>query len=59
VKRYAELAAETRGALERYAADVRSGAFPGDEHTYSIPEDELAAFEAALSGSRAESGTET
>ncbi len=59
VKRYADLAAETRSALERYAADVRSGAFPGDEHTYSIPEDELAAFEAAVSGSRAESGTET
>jgi 3-methyl-2-oxobutanoate hydroxymethyltransferase len=59
VKRYADLAAETRAALERYAAEVRSGAFPGDEHTYSIPEDELAAFEAALSGSRAESGTET
>ena len=59
VKRYADLAAETRDALERYAADVRSGAFPADEHTYSIPEDELAAFEAALSGSRAESGTET
>jgi 3-methyl-2-oxobutanoate hydroxymethyltransferase len=48
VKRYANLADETRAALERYAADVRSGAFPGDEHTYSIPEDELAAFEAAL-----------
>jgi 3-methyl-2-oxobutanoate hydroxymethyltransferase len=48
VKRYADLADETRAALERYAADVRSGAFPGDQHTYSIPEDELAAFEAAL-----------
>jgi 3-methyl-2-oxobutanoate hydroxymethyltransferase len=48
VKRYADLAAETRSALEHYAADVRSGAFPGDEHTYSIPEEELAAFEAAL-----------
>jgi 3-methyl-2-oxobutanoate hydroxymethyltransferase len=59
VKRYADLAGETRNALERYAADVRSGAFPGDEHTYSIPEDELAAFEEALSGSRAESGTGT
>ncbi len=58
VKRYAALAAETRTALERYAADVRSGVFPGDEHTYSIPEDELAAFE-DVSGSRAESGTET
>jgi 3-methyl-2-oxobutanoate hydroxymethyltransferase len=59
VKRYADLAVETRSALERYAADVRSGAFPGDEHTYSIPEEELAAFEEAVSGSRAESGTET
>jgi 3-methyl-2-oxobutanoate hydroxymethyltransferase len=53
VKRYADLATETRAALERYAADVRSGAFPSDEHTYSIPDDELARFEAAVSGSRA------
>jgi 3-methyl-2-oxobutanoate hydroxymethyltransferase len=59
VKRYADLAAETKSALERYAAEVRSGVFPADEHTYSIPEDELAAFEAAISGSRAESGTGT
>jgi 3-methyl-2-oxobutanoate hydroxymethyltransferase len=59
VKRYADLAAETRAALERYAADVRSGAFPADEHTYSIPDDELAAFEEAFTGWRAESGTET
>jgi 3-methyl-2-oxobutanoate hydroxymethyltransferase len=59
VKRYADLAVETRSALERYAADVRSGSFPAEEHTYSIPEDELAAFEEAISGSRAESGTET
>jgi 3-methyl-2-oxobutanoate hydroxymethyltransferase len=55
VKRYAELAPVIEGALERFAADVRSRAFPGDEHTYSIPEDELAEF---LSGSRAESETE-
>ena len=51
VKRYADLAVETRSALERYAADVRSGAFPADEHTYSIPEDELAAFEDAVAHS--------
>jgi 3-methyl-2-oxobutanoate hydroxymethyltransferase len=55
VKRYAELATEIRDAIERYAADVRSGAFPGDEHTYSIPDEELAVF---LSGSKAESETE-
>jgi 3-methyl-2-oxobutanoate hydroxymethyltransferase len=51
VKRYAEVATVIQDALERYAADVRSGAFPEDEHTYSIPDDELAAF---LSGSTAE-----
>jgi 3-methyl-2-oxobutanoate hydroxymethyltransferase len=44
VKRYAELAPVIEDALERYAADVRSGAFPGEEHTYSIPDDELAEF---------------
>jgi len=47
VKRYAELGAEIQSALEAYAADVRSGAFPADEHTYAIPEDELSLFEAA------------
>jgi 3-methyl-2-oxobutanoate hydroxymethyltransferase len=47
VKRYAELGEEIRGALERFAADVRSGAFPQDEHTYAMPEEELARFEAA------------
>jgi 3-methyl-2-oxobutanoate hydroxymethyltransferase len=48
VKRYAELATTIQQALERYAADVRSGSFPEDEHTYSIPEEELASFEKAL-----------
>ena len=45
VKRYAELAVEIGSALESYGADVRSGAFPEDRHTYSMPEDELAEFE--------------
>jgi 3-methyl-2-oxobutanoate hydroxymethyltransferase len=45
VKRYAEVGETIRGALERFAADVRSGAFPEDEHTYAIPDDELARFE--------------
>jgi 3-methyl-2-oxobutanoate hydroxymethyltransferase len=48
VKRYAELGEAVKDALERYTSDVRSGAFPGDEHTYSIPEEELAEFEAGL-----------
>ena len=44
VKRYADLGSEITRALEQYAADVRAGTFPGDEHTYSIPEDELELF---------------
>jgi 3-methyl-2-oxobutanoate hydroxymethyltransferase len=48
VKRYAELAVEIGDALEQYAAEVRSGAFPEQQHTYSIPEAELASFASAL-----------
>ncbi len=47
-KRYAELAVEIQDALERFAADVRSRAYPEEAHTYAIPEEELAAFEEAL-----------
>ena len=45
VKQYADLKAEIARALEAYAADVRSGAFPEERHTYAMPEDELARFE--------------
>ena len=48
VKRYAELAAEIGDALGRYASDVRSSVFPEEQHTYSIPDEQLAQFEAAL-----------
>lgn len=48
VKRYADLAGEIRRGLEAFAADVRSGAYPGDEHVYKISGDELRAFEAEL-----------
>ena len=48
VKRYANLSGEIRDALTSYAEEVRSGAFPDDEHSYSMDEAELAEFEAAL-----------
>jgi 3-methyl-2-oxobutanoate hydroxymethyltransferase len=48
VKRYADVGGTIRDALERFALDVRSGAFPTEENTYSIPEEELALFEAGL-----------
>jgi 3-methyl-2-oxobutanoate hydroxymethyltransferase len=48
VKQYAELAPTITDAVQRYAAEVRDGAFPLDQHTYSIPDEELALFEEAV-----------
>ncbi|HEY7538178.1 MAG TPA: 3-methyl-2-oxobutanoate hydroxymethyltransferase [Gaiellaceae bacterium] len=48
VKRYADLAEEITTALEHYVSEVRSGAFPEEEHTYSISDEELARFEDVL-----------
>jgi len=48
VKRYGDIAAEIGESLDRYAADVRSGGFPEEQHTYSIPDEELAAFDAGV-----------
>jgi 3-methyl-2-oxobutanoate hydroxymethyltransferase len=48
VKRYADVASEIGRALEEFAADVRSGAFPEEQHTYAMPEDELRLFEKSL-----------
>ena len=46
VKQYAKLGPEIQAALERYAEDVRAGAFPEAQHTYAIPAEELELFEA-------------
>jgi 3-methyl-2-oxobutanoate hydroxymethyltransferase len=46
VKRYADLGDVIVDALGRYADEVRSGAFPEEQHTYAMPEDERTAFEA-------------
>ena len=48
VKRYADLAGEIRRGLHAFADEVRSGAYPGEEHVYKIPADELHAFEDGL-----------
>ena len=46
VKRYAELGDAIVEALGRYAEEVRSGAFPEEQHTYAMPAEEREAFEA-------------
>jgi 3-methyl-2-oxobutanoate hydroxymethyltransferase len=47
-KRYADIREQMITGVTAYAAEVRSGSFPGPEHTYSIDDDELRAFEAGL-----------
>ena len=51
VKRYANLSREIRDALEHYAEEVRDGTFPGDEHVYAMPEEELELFRSSTSPS--------
>ena len=49
-KRFGELKAQMVAGVAQYADEVRSGAFPAPEHTYSIDDDELAAFRRELDG---------
>jgi 3-methyl-2-oxobutanoate hydroxymethyltransferase len=44
VKRYADVAGEIRRGLAEFAAEVRDGTFPSDEHTYKISDEEYALF---------------
>jgi 3-methyl-2-oxobutanoate hydroxymethyltransferase len=53
VKRYAQVRDEMVRGVSEYAGEVRTGAFPGPEHTYAIDPDELAAFRSYLEESRA------
>jgi 3-methyl-2-oxobutanoate hydroxymethyltransferase len=48
VKRYADLATTIRDAVSAYADDVRERRFPEEVHTYSMSDEERAAFEAAV-----------
>jgi 3-methyl-2-oxobutanoate hydroxymethyltransferase len=49
-KRYGELREQMISGVAAYTAEVRSGSFPAPEHTYSIDEEELRAFQAGLDG---------
>jgi 3-methyl-2-oxobutanoate hydroxymethyltransferase len=49
VKQYANLAPEITEALGRFVADIRSGAFPEEQHTYAMPAEELDVFSEAAS----------
>jgi 3-methyl-2-oxobutanoate hydroxymethyltransferase len=43
-KRYAKLTEVAVEGIERYAAEVRTGAFPDDDHSYTVKDDEYDKF---------------
>ena len=49
VRRYAEVREAMVNGVRSYTEDVRSGAFPDEEHSYSIPPEELEEFKRYLS----------
>ena len=49
-KRYADMATVATEAFAAYAEDVRSGAFPDEDHSYSMKPEEAERFAALLSG---------
>jgi 3-methyl-2-oxobutanoate hydroxymethyltransferase len=48
VQRYADILDEMVSGVAAYAEDVRTKRYPGPDHGYSIPDEELAAFRASL-----------
>src|SRR5258707_2714603 len=44
-KRFADVKAQMVAGVEQYADEVRHGAFPGPEHTYSIDDEEFRPFQ--------------
>ena len=57
VKRYADIHGEMVAGVGTYADEVRSGAFPGNDHIYSIDPAELAEFRAWLEQDSLAGGT--
>ena len=48
VQRYADILDEMVSGVAAYADDVRAKRYPGPDHGYSIPDEELTAFKATL-----------
>lgn len=49
-KRYGNIAEVATDAFKAYAEDVRTGAFPDEDHSYKMKPEEIAKLEAALKG---------
>ncbi len=57
VKRYAEIGELMGTAVAAYATEVRNHVYPAEEHTYTIPPEELEAFQNAVDAGSIEENT--
>ena len=57
VKRYAEIGELMGAAVAAYATEVRNHVYPAEEHTYTIPREELEAFQNAVDAGSIEENT--
>jgi len=57
VKRYAEIGELMGAAVDAYATEVRNHVYPAEEHTYTIPPEELEAFQNAVDAGSIEENT--
>jgi 3-methyl-2-oxobutanoate hydroxymethyltransferase len=57
VKRYAEIGELMGAAVAAYATEVRNHVYPAEEHTYTIPPEELQAFQNAVDAGSIEENT--
>lgn len=48
VRRFGDIESDVHTALRAYAADVRARTFPADDHTYSMPGEELERFHVGI-----------
>ncbi|KAF9188077.1 hypothetical protein BGZ51_000871 [Haplosporangium sp. Z 767] len=58
-KTYRTLADEIVMALREYSSDVKTGAFPAEEHCYPMPQEELNRFMRMIGQEKAEEGQKT
>jgi 3-methyl-2-oxobutanoate hydroxymethyltransferase len=56
VKQYADLKGTILEALQAYVGEVRGASFPGESHTYGIPDDELQRFDTQMTERQAGAG---
>jgi 3-methyl-2-oxobutanoate hydroxymethyltransferase len=57
VKRYAQIGELMGAAVAAYATEVRNHVYPAEEHTYTIPPEELQAFQNAVDAGSIEENT--